>query len=234
MNLLLALALLLCVCLSAWSVSRFRRARSDLERLRRLAVDGYESVRAQSEETAMLRHDMKKHLNVANTLLSEGRTADAQAYLTEVSGAVAELPALLSTGNAMIDLIFNSAFAAARESGVRVIIAQAEVPASLPLTDTELTSLLMNALDNAIHAAKRSERWLSVDLHRKEHMFYIGITNPCPPGEDRSTQGSGHGYGLNIMRRIVERRYGVMEAGREGGRYTVSLLLPEKEIEDGQ
>lgn len=61
---------------------------------------------------------------------------------------------MANTGNQMIDLLLNSRLAAAQDAGIAVELQLAQAPERLGLSDTELCSLLMNLLDNAVAGAQ--------------------------------------------------------------------------------
>lgn len=59
---------------------------------------------------------------------------------------------------------------------------QADAPKTLPLSDAELCALVMNLLDNAIHAACRAENpFLRLDMHQKDGFFVLVCENASVP-----------------------------------------------------
>ena len=193
----------------------------------KLAVADSREARRRLEETAILRHDYRKHLDVVRKMLSDGQTKRALSYLDRLCDRTEQvLGGKIVTGNYLVDLILSSRLAAARENGVRVCVTAAHVPETLRISDDALSSLLCNAIDNAVAAAGENG-WINIDLHGKGQMLYIGVVNSrsdaaAPEGSDVRRKG----YGQLIMRRIVEHYHGVMETERYDESYRLSLLLP--------
>ena len=77
-------------------------------------------------------------------------------YLDDLIGQNEKVPSVVQSGNEMLDIILNSKLSAAADAGVEVRLTRTHAPRQLPLTDTELCSLIMNIMnimDNAMEAA---------------------------------------------------------------------------------
>ena len=89
----------------------------------------------------------------------------------------------MNTGNYILDITLNSRLSEALERGIQVDIIRADAPPSLPMKDTDLSSILLNALDNAIRACNDSSNknpWIRLDLHKKTILLFI--TGKFHPG----------------------------------------------------
>lgn len=228
---------ILLLAASLWAVAveyvagRVRRGNEVLAlRLQgKIARENYEAIQKQARQTAVMRHDISKHLGTVRALLSDGKQEKAMEYINQVTQQAAQLQAVISSGNYMIDTILNSRLSGAEEQGVQIRIRRAAVPQKLALSDTDLCSLLLNAVDNAIRAAANpsaAQHWLELDLHIKGHFGYISFTNSWAPDEKQSARAEGHGYGLSIMERIAENAGGIMEVTRGKDRFQVVFLIP--------
>ena len=144
-----------------------------------MAVASYESLRAQHEQVMMLRHDMNRHLHVLRQLSQESAV---QAYLDELTGQNEKIPAILHSGNPMIDIILNGRLFAAEDAGIRVEILSAQAPETLPLSEAGLCSLMLNLVDNAIAAASgcdSAQRRIRLDLRVKDGFFVFACEIPA-------------------------------------------------------
>lgn len=192
-----------------------------------LAQSGFENLRRHQEEVMMLRHDMKKHLTFLQQSTSDKATAD---YLEEIIGQQQALSPVVQSRNQTLDIILNAKLGEAAEKGIAVEVIQADVPKSLPLSDTELCALMMNLLDNAIHAACEAENpFLRLDMHQKDGFFVFVCENAAAFGQpEKSAEKeavSQHGLGLKIIEQIINRHGDLMEAEQLPGSYRVTIAL---------
>lgn len=196
-----------------------------------MAQDSYLSIRQQAEEVAMMRHDLQKHLAVASTLLADQQPGKAMDYLAQVSQGLSHIRPVIDTGNYLIDIVLNSKLGQLRDQGVRLEVRGASAPASLPISDVDLSALLLNALDNASNAVSEpavSDPWIALTLYTKGKYFYFACENAICPGNSHHDKKAApeHGYGILIMRKIVEKCDGIMEVSQPSGRFKLVMVLP--------
>lgn len=193
-----------------------------------LAQSGFENLRRHQEEVMMLRHDMKKHLLFL--LQSTSDTATAK-YLEELIGQQQTLSPVIQSRNQTLDIILNAKLGEASEKGIAAEVIQADVPKSLPLSDAELCALMMNLLDNAIHAACKAEHpFLRLDMHQKEGFFVFVCENAAAvTASDKNTKKETtpqHGLGMKIIEQIVKKNGNLMEVDRLHNSYRITIALP--------
>ena len=189
-----------------------------------IALASYESLRAQHEQVMMLRHDMSRHLQTLRQMSGE---APVQAYLDDLIGQNKSVPAILQSGNQMIDILLNGRLAAAKAAGVDVKIQNAQAPAALPLSDADLCSLMLNIIDNAVAAASvpgLEQPRIILDLRVKGSFFVFSCENTC--GAGKASLKRGQGLGLKIVENIVARCDCLMETERAEGTYKVTVAIP--------
>lgn len=116
----------------------------------------YDTVRA-------LRHDLKNHLLCILSMAEERDVEGIEQYtrqLLQQQNTVNKL--IMFSGSKVLDAIINSKSAAAERAGVRL---SAIITTPLAgISPEDITIILGNALDNAIRAAKGSQRKV-VDIH---------------------------------------------------------------------
>lgn len=193
-----------------------------------IAQSGFENLRRHQEEVMMLRHDMKKHLTFLRQNVSDKGAIE---YLDSLIGQQQALSPVVQSRNQALDIILNAKLGEAAAKGVTVKVIQADAPESLPLSDTELCALMMNLLDNAIHAAGKTEKpFLRLDMHQKDGFFVFVCENaavPEPP--EKSTEKKDvmqHGLGMKIMEQIMNRHGNLMEVERLSDSCRVTVALP--------
>lgn len=193
-----------------------------------IAQSGFENLRRHQEEVMMLRHDMKKHLTFLRQNVSD---KGAVQYLDSLIGQQQALSPVVQSRNQALNIILSAKLGEAAGKGIPVEVVQADAPKSLPLSDTELCALMMNLLDNAIHAAGKTEKpFLRLDMHQKDGFFVFVCENaavPKPP--EKSTEKKDvmqHGLGMKIMKQIMNRHGNLMEVERLSGSCRVTVALP--------
>ena len=136
------------------------------------------------------------------------------------------------SGSKVLDAIINSKSAAAERAGVRL---SAIITTPLAgVSPEDITIILGNALDNAIRAAKDSQRKV-VDIHIQPQGAYSSIViandiahpvlldNPAL----RTTKNIRyrHGFGIQNMRQAVERNQGLIRFYKQNDRFICDILL---------
>jgi len=178
----------------------------------------YDTVRA-------LRHDLKNHLLCILSMAEERDVEGIEQYtrqLLQQQNTVNKL--IMFSGSKVLDAIINSKSAAAERAGVRLA----------GISPEDITIILGNALDNAIRAAKDSQRKV-VDIHIQPQGAYslIVIANDIahPVLSDnpalRTTKNIRyrHGFGIQNMRQAVERNQGLIRFYEQNDRFICDILL---------
>ncbi|MGN0148860.1 MAG: sensor histidine kinase [Clostridia bacterium] len=196
-----------------------------------LAMESYANLKRQSREIMAIRHDTQKHYATLRTMLDK-TPERVQDYLDELIGGFKEIRPVVESGNEMLDILINGKLSNAKDMGIRLDVVRAEAPKSLPLSDSELCSLIVNILDNAINAASAPETknsYIKLDLHCKNNYFVFSCENSTPAykNEHKKISAPEHGYGLKIINQIMK-KYGDMisvEKGADTFKISIAILL---------
>lgn len=219
---------------TAAALIRAQAERSILLAREQFARSSYDSLYLQTEHTMELRHDMRKHLTILRTLLAHQEYEQASGYVDNLVAENQTIRPIVRCGNQMLDIILNSKLDEAMQQNVRVQVLYAEAPASLPLSDTELTSLMMNVMDNAVHAAlcsSAADRFIELELRVNGQFLLFRCANNAQKSESHPTTDatsvlSPHGYGLKIINRILARYGSVSRIESDAARFQISFALP--------
>lgn len=185
------------------------------------------------ENTRRLKHDMKNHIMVIASYLSNNEIENAKEYLSVILDNLNKVYSYVSTGNSVMNYILNSKLEYAHEKGIEV---KAEIE-NLPfrkIGSVDFSALLGNALDNAIEAS----------LNVKDPFIYVGIlkkrgydtiliknrigksvleTNPKLNTNKDNLQA--HGYGIKQIKEITEKYGGISDIYEEDNMFCVSIFF---------
>ena len=186
-------------------------------------------------QMAVYRHDMRHQLIVLGGLLSGNKIEQAQEF---VKAAMADLDAVTPKQfceNETVNLLCSSYYSKAQGLGVSLTI-KTLLPKVLPLSDTELCSVVANGLENALLAASQPEvadKWVDFSCEIKQNIFRLQIQNTYTgqvvirnglPVSERY----GHGYGCRSIENIVQSNGGLCSFEADNGLFTLCIVIPMK------
>lgn len=205
---------------------RYRAENSILTEKNEMAMDSYENLRLQAEETMMLRHDIIRHYTLLQTLVKKNPT-QVYEYLGELIGQMKKVRPVVHSGNEILDIIVNGKLALAADKGIATQLVRCEAPYSLPLPDTELCSLIMNILDNAIAGTSQKDiksPYLKLDFHCNNQHFIFSCENAMASEHEKNV--SRQHYGLKIIRKIMEKWGEMVSVETDGKKYRITVAIP--------
>ena len=212
---------------------RQREETALLEQRQQLLLASFDNMRLQHEEVMKLRHDMISHYEAIRAMTADENTV---AYLDTLIGQNKAVRPIIHTGNQTLDIILNSKLFAAIDAGIQVNVERACAPEKIDMADADLTSLVMNMMNNAITGAKNAgvdQPQITIDVHVKDHWLVIKCSNSADTSKHfvpkKEETVPKHGLGLKIMADIANRYRGVFstEAGEADFKVTVSFSLYE-------
>ena len=181
------------------------------------------------------RHDYRNHIQAMKAYAASGDMEAIRNYLDSLEQDLTTVDTVIKTGNRMTDAILNSKISIARTKHIDVI-ADANIPVELGLSEVDLCIIIGNLFDNAIEASMtlpEDKRQIRVYMEVKNTQLYISFTNFTAQVKQMkignrfaSTKGDGHGLGLLRMDNIVERLSGYLNRNSEDGAFTTEILLP--------
>lgn len=136
---------------------------------------------------------------------------------------------IVDCGNSVISSIINLELSKARLKNIDLKYLLA-VPSTLPFKETDLCSLLTNAIDNSLEAMERDscQGFVDVKMFVKEGYLRISVTNPTKLKElNLSTrkEKDEHGYGLKIIQKIVKSYNGFLHMELTDHIFHTDILL---------
>ncbi|MEA5003330.1 MAG: GHKL domain-containing protein [Christensenella sp.] len=209
--------------------------RIDIEVLRAREVaanEGYQNLSRYTEQVAMLRHDMKNHLLVVDSMLKNGTCEEADDYVRNLVAQDEHITPVVRTRNNLVNMILNSKLKDINDLGVELELS-VDVPEQLPIADNDLNSLLSNMLDNATAALKAVPKGRDMSfllkMHTKNGFLYILSKNTYDPANKQSVDTSEpvgyHGYGLKIIEKVAKKYRGFVTINKEQNVFELNVAV---------
>jgi two-component system sensor histidine kinase AgrC len=205
--------------------ARIQRERDMLDSQLKQAQTEFISLRQMQQNAASYRHDMRHHFALLQGLASEGRLEEIKEYLRAAQSDIDAITPVRYCENETVNLILSSYACKAKEAKIHLTI-DAKLPEAVTFSDTELCSLLSNALENAIQACKNvaniNKRLIRLRLYAKNNKLCIDVRNsyhiaPIFQQGLPISRAEGHGYGVKSMAHIVEKHGGVFQFSVKDG-----------------
>lgn len=152
-------------------------------------------------------------------LTAEGKIAESDAILLQAKNVLYKYDSLVDIGNSVLNVLLSEYLRRATDAGV-VLKLDIQVPQSLKIETVDLYILLGNTLDNAISACRNltdQQRAVRLQLRMHNDILFCQIENPYRETLCSNNQKKGHGYGLENVRRCIEKYNGNMELERDNG-----------------
>lgn len=235
-----AIILFYVVFLAAYHSQTQQRMQAELQNSvleRELKQSGVEleALRRIETQTAIYQHDMRHHLNILTGFLSVGDTQQAQAYIQKVRSDVETITPKRFCENELVNLLCSSFSAKAERKQVQLRIT-AKIPGNITMSDTELCSLLSNALENALHAVEEmaeNARWIELYCGVKRNNLLIEVKNPYKGVVEMRdglpvSRRTEHGYGCRSICAIAQCHRGHCAFEAKDGIFTLQVLVPMK------
>jgi hypothetical protein len=176
-----------------------------------------------------IRHDMKHHIREINDLLIKNKIEEAKDYLYQINDEIINAQNIYSTGNAAFDGILNFYAEKYMNKSLKLEVTVA-IPENLEINIYDVNIILGNLLDNALeNAINNSNVNLDIKynagvLHMSMSNLYSGSVNKID-GRIVSKKGENHGYGLDNVKRIVDKYDGSMVVECENGKFEVDVVV---------
>lgn len=188
----------------------------------------------------MHRHDFINHLQVILGMLQLGRSDNAVEYIKDIAGEVGNSPCVNEMKNPLLASLIAEKRLRAEQSGVQLFVESRSQLEGIPVPMPKLSSLIGNLLDNAITAAQQTmdqKGIVELELYEENNSFNILVHNNgaaipvelqdkvFEKGVSTKTE-DGHGYGLFIVKSIVEQYGGAITCASsktEGTTFEVSI-----------
>lgn len=190
-------------------------------------------MKQSQENIRSLWHDMKNHLLLLDTYISQAENEKASQYIKNIQDYMHVPGQHVNSGNYEVDAILNYRLEKAKKMGCKTEI-KLKVPDCSFMSDFDLNMILGNLLDNALEALEHTKnKYLSVDLKYEKGILVIHICNSYDgtleqSGKEfvtRKQDRKNHGLGLRNVEQIVKKYNGEQVIQTEGSIFKTSVIL---------
>lgn len=235
------LPFVLCVAYLFFSVIYFKEYEEKCEAERRSHLMEMKRVQSEKEIEAikrseyavtLLRHDMRHFLNNIASYIEHGDTDKAKSYICEITALTDKTAMQRYCENPIVNMILSSYENEMNDKGIRFhhLI---QIPAKLPVSDVDFTSILSNGLENAIHAVSELDsdnRDISLGLRMHENKLLLSIKNPYAHKVEMldgipQAKGAGHGLGTHSIKYVTEKLNGNCQFIAQNSQFTLRVVL---------
>ena len=222
------LSLSMSLCLPAALNKIMKQALS--EQIQRTQIAHYQTLLEEHQRQVSLRHDLKNHLLVLESLTQQGELQKISAYLKTMCQETYTATGNIYTGSLTADALIHIKEQTALARNIS-LTCEMRLPKQMPLEDFDLCIVLGNLLDNAIQAASQikddKERRIFLHAQTVKRNLLLEIKNTVADKTVLTHFGTDHyGTGLHNVKRIIEKYNGVMDISLNDSLFCVSILLP--------
>lgn len=212
---------LMCICYLIFCVIYCRQ----YERQQQIATQNYfmqlkqaqyardmESMKRNEKNVSLLRHDMRHFLNNIAAFIENGESDKALEYIHGLVKTTEKTVTDRYCANEIINIILLSNHDKLESEGIALNYT-ITVPSKLDISDIDMTAILQNALENAIHAVTgldKNKRFINLSVSLKNGKLLISVENPyatAPKLENGMpiAREKGHGLGTRSIKLTANR-----------------------------
>lgn len=204
-----------------------------LQQMQRLQKEYYQSLHTQMQDMRHLRHDYQNVLQTLDLLIEEGEAEKARGFAAECSASLTGNGTIAATGNDILDAVLYAKATEANGLGVS-FTAELVLPEPMRIADTDVMAVFANLLDNALEYTAKlpdgGERQVGVTGAVRAGLWVLTFANTYleaepPTFETTKTDRAQHGYGMSIVRGVVQKYNGTLSAAVADGRLSITVTL---------
>lgn len=187
----------------------------------------YEQLREDQNETRAMFHDINKYLQAMQALAAESNTEQAKEVLNQAQDLFHGIGNVVDVGNSVVNVLLSDYIAKAQDNEISFDF-DISIPENLGITAVEVYVIMGNTLDNAIEACCAlpvQRRYIHLQMRTFHDMLFYKIENPYVEDYQKRNKGKNHGFGLQNVKRCVEKYNGDMLIEKDNRLFKLSLHL---------
>ncbi len=191
-----------------------------------------EEIKRSQYEISLIRHDMRHFLSSVSGMIENRDYGKAQEYIREIIEVADQTAVRKYCENELVNMILSAYEERMSTKGICLDAAVA-IPATLPCSELEFTSILSNGLENALNAVSEmseENRTIHLKLCMKNDKLLLSVRNACatfPAFIDGLpvAREKGHGLGTQSIQYITAKLNGSCQFTAEDGIFSLRVVL---------
>ena len=225
--------LLLFLLLRQQSMYEIEVKLAEVEKAWQVEQNHYRDIEARREELAKIRHDISEHFVVMQELLHQGNYEKVVEMLYTLKQYVASTKEYVYCGDPVINAIMAENERECRKKGV-VLNYTFEIMQPLKINPVVICSIFSNLMRNSLAAVEevedRSKAVIEIKAAVKGDYLIVKVDNPFIAKKKKDKKRKG--YGLEILRTMVDRYHGQMDVVTENNVYSTRITVENVEMDE--
>ena len=230
---------LLCICYFVFCTVYFKQYEEKreaeqlntlIEMKRKQSEKDIEIIRRSENTIRILRHDMRHFLMNISSLIENGENDKAIKYIGEVVSYADKTAVKKYCSNELVNMIISSFQEEIKKNGIEFKY-RFEIPEQLDISEIDLSSILSNAIENAINAAKNAdEKLIDIFMSKTSEKLLISVKNTFKEMPEMvngipTALKEGHGYGTQSIRYTTEKLNGNCHFTVSGNLFVLQVII---------
>ena len=173
----------------------------------------YKELLTKEEEINKIKHDIRNDLQVISLVKNKD---EREKLISTIDKKIDKNTLQKYSNNNILNMLLNIKREEALKNNIDIDIA---IKKKLNLEDIDIVNLFSNILDNAIKSSKNGSINLVVEKNANNIKIY------CKNTITSNIKGSG--YGLKIIKDIVNKYNGILEYSNNNDYFDLIILIPE-------
>lgn len=225
--------LLMLVLLRQQSMHEMEVKLAEVEKAWQVEQNHYHDIEARREELAKIRHDISEQFIVMQELLHQENYEKVIEMLYTLREYVASTKEYVYCGDPVVNAIMAENERECRKKNVQLIY-NLEIMQPLKINPVVLCSIFSNLMRNSLAAAEevedKSKAVIEIKAAIKGDYLIVKVDNTFSAKKKKDKKRKG--YGLEILRTMVEKYHGQMDVVIENDKYSTRISVENIELNE--